>query len=188
MKEWPWPHCTACRCGQNKSKLDPHYIACSDGKRKSKCPCLDMKQPCSEKCLCKNCSNVYGVNDKCASPSSSPVIKRRRPSPSPYKKKLGADYLNTLNVEPSKSVWTTVEECLLMSAIVAIKATEITPNVNNITLLYNSVANSRVCSESKLPVRIKKTSQILGKANILRENRRLYYLKVPENEGRNMCT
>ena len=111
--------------------------------------------------MCKNCGNPKGKNEK---NEASPVgRKRKRESRSPYKRVRSADYLASVKVEPSQKLWTVYEQCLLMSIASFLTSTLVSPSVDNVVLLFNQVANSSICNESKFPIRAKSNLQIVGK-------------------------
>jgi hypothetical protein len=51
-------------------------------------------------------------------------------------------------------------------------------SVDNITSLYNHVTQSKICEETKLPVRCKKTSQIQGKLRQIEEKQKVVIVKA----------
>ena len=94
----------SCRCREVNAKSDPKYVACVDGIRRSRCPCLKANQGCGTACVCKNCGNPNGYNKNIV---ASPVgRKRKRESGSPYKRVRSANYLASVNVQPSQKLWT----------------------------------------------------------------------------------
>ena len=102
----------SCKCGHNKVKKDKKYISCRDGPRKSKCPCLRVSQQCGSKCTCLNCGNSDGrkLNRGNDIIFSSPTrLKRKRESPSPYKKRRSFEYLALQGTHPVDGPWTTHE-------------------------------------------------------------------------------
>lgn len=159
----------SCRCGEVNAKSYPKYIACVDGIRRSRCPCLKANQGCGTACVCKNCGNPNGKNKKIV---ASPIgRKRKRESRSPYERVRSADYLASVNVQPSQKVWTVYEQCLLMTVASFLTSTLVSPSADNVVYLFNQVANSSICKESKFPIRAKNNLQIAGKLQQLEKKR-----------------
>lgn len=150
-------------------KSDPKFVACVDGRRRSRCPCLKANQGCNIACACKNCGNPNGENKKSV---ISPVKrKRKRESASPYKRVRSADYLTSVNVEPNQKLWTVYEQCLLMTVASFLASTLVSPSVDNVVHLFNHIANSSICKESKFPIRAKNNLQIAGKLRQLEKKK-----------------
>lgn len=157
----------SCKCGVDKVKKDPEYVACSDGKRKTKCRCVRYKTQCGPNCLCRNCGNCYkSLNSRSLIQRS---LKRKRETPSPYKKKGSAEFLASKGRHPSAGPWTTHEKWLLLSCVSLIRATAVNPTVENITSLYNNVINSDVSKQSGCPMREKSQTQVSRKLAHLEE-------------------
>lgn len=163
----------SCRCGEGIPSTNIEHISCRDANRKSKCPCFKHKEPCGESCRCKNCKNIFGENDKTHSLPSSPVVKRKRSNPSPYKKIRSADFLIEHKCSLSSSVWSEYETCLLIATVNIIVSSLVPLSVNSTTTLYNHVVQSRLCEEKKLPIRIKKKTQIGAKLRQLEEKQNI---------------
>ena len=97
-----------CRCGEVNAESGTKYVACVDGIRRSRCPSLKANQGCGTACVCKNCGNPNGKNEKIV---AIPVgRKRKRESRSPYKRVRSADFLASVNVQPSQKLWTAYEQ------------------------------------------------------------------------------
>ena len=170
----------SCRCGEVNTKSDPKYVACVDGIRRSRCPCLKANQGCGTACVCKNCGNPKGKNEKnLASPAGR---KRKRESRSPYKRVRSADYLASVNVQPSQKLWTVYEQCLLMSIASFLTSTLVSPSFDNVVQLFNQVANSSICKESKFPIRAKTNLQIVGKLQQLEKKRNVLKFRQANNQ------
>ena len=108
-----------------------------------------------------NCGNPNGKNKKIV---ASPVgRKRKRESRSPYERVRSADYLASVNLQPSQKVWTVYEQCLLMTIASFLTSTLVSPSADNVVYLFNQVANSSICKESKFSIRAKNNLQIAGK-------------------------
>ena len=111
--------------------------------------------------MCKHCGNPNGENKQSV---VSPVRrKRKRESASPYKRVRSAEYLAAINVEPNQKLWTVYEQCLLMTIASFLTFTLVSLSVDNIVRLFNQVANSSICKESKFPIRAENNLQIAGK-------------------------
>lgn len=162
----------SCRCGESTAGNSPTLPACADGKRKSRCPCLNANQQCGITCSCRNCANPYGAQ-KHEESVYKVGKKRQRINPSPYKRARSADYLASLNVPLDPKVWTVYEQCLLMTIASFLASTLASPSIENVTHLYNHVANSNACEEAKFPIRTKSCGQIAGKLKQLQEKRGL---------------
>lgn len=171
----------SCRCGEVNVKSDPKYIACVDGIRRSRCPCLKANQGCGIACVCKNCGNPKGKNKKVV---ASPVgRKRKRESRSPYQRVCSAEYLASVNVQPSQKLWSVYEQCLLMTIVSFLTSTLVSPSADNVVRLFNQVANSSICKESKFPIRAKNTLQIAGKLQQLEQKRNVLMFRL-ENKSK----
>lgn len=157
----------SCKCGVDKVKKDPEYVACSDGTRKTRCPCVRYKTECGPNCMCRNCGNCKKSLDS-RSLKQRP-LKRKTGNPSPYKKKSSAEFLASKGRHPSAGPWTTHEKCLLLSCLSLLRATAVSPTVENITSLYNNVINSDVSKQSGCPMREKSQTQVSRKLAHLEE-------------------
>lgn len=103
----------------------------------------------------------------------SPVKrKRKRQSASPYKRVRSADYLTSVNVEPNQKLWAVYEQCLLKTVASFLASTLVSPSVDNVVHLFNHIASSSICKESKFPIRAKNNLQIAGKLRQLEKKER----------------
>lgn len=169
----------SCRCGEVNAKSDAKYVVCVDGVRQSRCPCLKASQGCGTACVCKNCGNPNGQNEKLV---VSPVgRKRKRESRSPYERVRSADYLASINVEPSRKLWTVYEQCLLMTIASFLTSTLVSPSADNVVHLFNQVANSSICKNSKFPIRTTNNLQVAGKLQHL-EKRNVLKFRQANNQ------
>lgn len=120
--------------------------------------------------MCKNCGNPNEKNKKIV---ATPVgWKRKRESRSPYKRVRSADYLASINVQPSQKLLTVYEQCLLMITASFFNSILVSPSADNMVHLFNQVANSSICKESKFPIRAKNYLQIAGKLQKLEKKER----------------
>lgn len=126
--------------------------------------------------MCKNCGNPKGKNKKVV---ASPVgRKRKRESRSPYQRVRSAEYLASVNVQPSQKLWSVYEQCLLMTIVSFLTSTLVSPSADNVVRLFNQVANSSICKESKFPIRAKNTLQIAGKLQQLEQKRNVLMFRL----------
>lgn len=159
----------SCTCGLNKVKSNKLFVACQDGKRKSKCPCLRARQECSYLCRCTYCGN--GKDSNKTTPDSKGTLKRKRTSPSPYKRTRSSEYLKSMKKEPLPGPWTTYETCLLYCTISVISATVVPLSVENIHLLYNCAAENG--KKSGNLIRTKTLSQVSRKLSHLEQKQKI---------------
>ena len=89
----------------------------------------------------------------------------------PYERVRSADYLASINVQPSQKLWTVYEQCLLMTIASFLTSTLVSPSADNVVHLFNQVANSSICKESKFPIRAKNNLQIAGKLQQLEKKK-----------------
>ena len=122
--------------------------------------------------------------------SSATRLKRKRESPSPYKKR-SAEYLALQGTHPVDGPWTTHETCLLFCVTSLIGATTVTPSVENITALFNHVTDSKICKDNNYPLRRKKQSHVSTQLKILNEKQELgigigkcYFSILPISRGK----
>lgn len=126
--------------------------------------------------MCKNCGNPKGKNKKVV---ASPVgRKRKRESRSPYQRVRSAEYLASVNVQPSEKLWSVYEQCPLMTIVSFLTSTLVSPSADNVVRLFNQVANSSICKESKFPIRAKNTLQITGKLQQLEQKRNVLMFRL----------
>lgn len=131
--------------------------------------------------MCKNCGNPKGKNKKVV---ASPVgRKRKRESRSPYQRVRSTEYLASVNVQPSQKLWSVYEQCLLMTIVSFLTSTLVSPSADNVVRLFNQVANSSICKESKFPIRAKNTLQIAGKLQQLEQKRNVLMFRL-ENKSK----
>ena len=88
--------------------------------------------------------------------SSPPSLKRTRTS----------KVLEEKGFEINWGKWTIVEACLLETVESFLCTTNVLPTYQNITKLYNFVANSNCASHLNLTVNPKTEKQVLGKLNL----------------------
>lgn len=126
--------------------------------------------------MCKNCGNPKGKNKKVV---ASPVgRKRKRESRSPYQRVRSAEYLASVNVQPSEKLWSVYEQCPLMTIVSFLTSALVSPSADNVVRLFNQVANSSICKESKFPIRAKNTLQIAGKLQQLEQKRNVLMFRL----------
>ena len=134
------------------------------GKRRTKCPCYAIGKACDDHCSCYNCGNSYGKKEE--SKKDFPSRKRKMgSSPPSLKRTRTSKVLGEQGFEINWGKWTIVEACLLETVESFLCTTNVLPTYQNITKLYNFVANSNRASHLKLNVNPKTEKQVLGKLN-----------------------
>jgi hypothetical protein len=116
--------------------------------------------------MCANCDNGDDTGKKGTIYSVSPSPKRKRLNLSPYKKKKSADFLAEHGTHPKDGPWTMHETCLLYCILSLINGTSVSPSLENITLLYNNVIESKdrgLDKECSYFIRIKTKAQMSAK-------------------------
>ena len=159
---------TSCRCGESKkSKFQgTENSSCVDivGKRRTKCPCYATGKACDDHCSCYSCGNSYGKKEE--SKKDFPSRKRKMvSSPPSLKRTRTSKVLGQQGFEINWGKWTIVEACLLETVESFLCTTNVLPTYQNITKLYNFVANSNRASHLKLNVNQKTEKQVLRKLN-----------------------
>ncbi len=100
---------TKCRCGVNVK--DKTTYACSHtSQRHSKCKCLAAKQPCSNLCGCKGCTNPFG---------NRVVLGKRKREPHSWQQLdcCNASFILERGQEMADGCWSDFETILLINII-----------------------------------------------------------------------
>ena len=71
----------------------------------------------------------------------------------------------------NQKLWTVYEQCLLMTIASFSASTLVSPSVDNVMRLFNHIANSSICKESKFPIRAKNNLQIAEKLQQLEKKK-----------------
>ena len=165
---------TKCFCGKNAARKDPNFVACydADGQQKSKCPCYGNNQSCSLACICFNCGNTNGKNTRSISTNvleGVPKVKRSRSTPIFHKRKRGTEYLSSSGFGIRDGPWLRTESIVFIVCLTLLSKTTISPSVDNLLMLYNSVVTSEYAIKTEYGARRKTKAHVIAKMKHIEE-------------------
>ena len=140
---------------------EPNNCMDVESKPKSKCSCLKKRGKCClSLCVCRNCGNIFGSNDKKASRIKSNnkgnIVKS-------FKRAKGAEFLKETGYKVIQGSWSGNET--VASAVIArlVPRLPLSPTPETLCHLYNWLAKLFQKSGDVSTVRYKSKNQVASK-------------------------
>ena len=96
-------------------------------------------------------------------------MKRSRSTPIFYKRKRGNEYLSSSGFEIRDGPWLRTESIIFIVCLTLLSKRTISPSVDNLLMLYNSVVTSEHAIKTEYGVRRKTKAQVIAKMKHMEE-------------------